>query len=562
MDNNDLENYEKGKKDYNLYNDGNDDYDNYDDYVDYDDYDDYELFQNKIKENENEYILSTLFNNAKNINDYYEIINIESSIKIGKWTFKCYEKIMQILLKEKDENNLMKIIKKVSNYFLIKENNERLGLGNEIKKLLLECYKKIFEILSEKEDYIQLFNLIENFSNIIPTIESERVLEFLNNIVSLYETKKNILEIFLDYFKSNKLFFYHKYLIKKIKESLYLNFEEKNESIKENNIIIHKEPFFSLNKKYKEINSIIFLKNSFILISYTKYLVKQLFYLAIINSNLSLIKKQKVEHKIFFFYEINNNNILIRNDNKFCILNIDQNFQLDFKVVFSTALDNFDVILSKDKDIVIYNYFSIEIYLYNEKCINYYQIMNKEIMKTSDIYIHSLIIINNSYNKKIIISFQDKTKRPFKEKIQIINFYGLNVEKEISWEIPYYCKSRLIKLNDKYLFFNCCDYSNIININPLEIHKRIYGRFDVIFENYIIYREPTQGLTKENYIFFDRLPNLIKNNCYKMICNNGKVTTFKILDKLNFTKIFYHKDDKFMILNESIYKITEIYNNE
>ena len=186
MDNNDLENYEKGKKDYNLYNDGNDDYDNYDDYVDYDDYDDYELFQNKIKENENEYILSTLFNNAKNIYDYYEIINIESSIKIGKWTFKCYEKIMQILLKEKDENNLMKIIKKVSNYFLIKENNERLGLGNEIKKLLLECYKKIFEILSEKEDYIQLFNLIENFSNIIPTIESERVLEFLNNIVSLY----------------------------------------------------------------------------------------------------------------------------------------------------------------------------------------------------------------------------------------------------------------------------------------------------------------------------------------------------------------------------------------
>ena len=134
------------------------------------------------------------------------------------------------------------------------------------------------------------------------------------------------------------------------------------------------------------------------------------------------------------------------------ILNINQKYEIKFEILFSIKLDYFDVILSKDNDIVIYNNFSIEIYLYTEKSTNYYQNMNKERKKRTDIYIHSLFVINSSNNKKIIISFQDKTKIPYQEKIQIINFYGLIVEKEISWEIRYYCESRLIQSNDKYFF--------------------------------------------------------------------------------------------------------------
>lgn len=78
MDYYNSEDYENEINDYNL---------------DYDDNDDYESL-------ENEDVFYELFKKAKNINDYYEIINIESSIKIGKWTVLSYEKIVEILLKE------------------------------------------------------------------------------------------------------------------------------------------------------------------------------------------------------------------------------------------------------------------------------------------------------------------------------------------------------------------------------------------------------------------------------------------------------------------------------
>ena len=64
----------------------------------------------------------------------------------------------------------------------------------------------------------------------IKNIECEIALEYLNEIISTYEIKE-FLEILLDYFKSNQLLFYHKYLIKKIKDSQYLTFDETNESI-------------------------------------------------------------------------------------------------------------------------------------------------------------------------------------------------------------------------------------------------------------------------------------------------------------------------------------------
>ena len=229
------------------------------------------------------------------------------------------------------------------------------------------------------------------------------------------------------------------------------------------------------------ILSIFFLQNSFLLINYyVKQNGDKVLMIAIINNNLSLVKNWYIGKEIFFFYEIKNNNVLIRKDKDFCILNINQKYEIKFEILFSIKLDYFDVILSKDNDIVIYNDFSIEIYLYTEKSTNYYQNMNKERKKRTDIYIHSLFVINSSNNKKIIISFQDKTKIPYQEKIQIINFYGLIVEKEISWEIPYYCESRLIQSNDKYFFFNCCDYTFLISISTLEIHDRIFGTFDFI----------------------------------------------------------------------------------
>ena len=78
MDYYNSEDYENEINDYNL---------------DYDDNNDYESL-------ENEDVFYELFKKAKNINDYYEIINIESSIKIGKWTVLSYEKIVEILLKE------------------------------------------------------------------------------------------------------------------------------------------------------------------------------------------------------------------------------------------------------------------------------------------------------------------------------------------------------------------------------------------------------------------------------------------------------------------------------
>ena len=68
-----------------------------------------------------------------------------------------------------------------------------------------------------------------------------------------------------------------------------------------------------------------------------------------------------MEKKFFFFYEIKNNNVLIRKDKDFCILNINQKYEIKFEILFSIKLDYFDVILSKDNDIVIYNDFSIEI---------------------------------------------------------------------------------------------------------------------------------------------------------------------------------------------------------
>jgi hypothetical protein len=230
------------------------------------------------------------------------------------------------------------------------------------------------------------------------------------------------------------------------------------------------------------ILSIFFLQNSFLLINYyVKQNEHKVFMIAIINNVLSLLKSWDVGKQIYFFYEIKNNNILIRNDKDFYILNINQKYEIKFEILFSIKLDYFDVILSKDNDIVIYNDFSIVIYLYTEKSLNYYQNMNKEIKKRTDIYIHSLFVINSSNNKKKnIISFQDKTKIPYQEKIQMINFYGLIVVKEISWKIPYYCESRLIQSNDKYFFFNCFEYTCLISKSTLEIHDRIFGTFDFI----------------------------------------------------------------------------------
>ena len=108
---------------------------------------------------------------------------------------------------------------------------------------------------------------------------------------------------------------------------------------------------------------------------------------------------------------------MIRNDKDFCILNINQKYEIKFEIIFSIKLNNFDVILSKDNDIVIYNDFSIVIYLYTEKSLNYYQNMNKEIKKRTDIYIHSSFVINSSNNKKkILFLFKIKPKFLIKKK--------------------------------------------------------------------------------------------------------------------------------------------------
>ena len=537
MDFYNTEGYENEINDYNL---------------DYDDNDDYESL-------ENEDVFYELFKKAKNINDYYEIINIESSIKIGKWTVLSYEKIVEILLKENNEK-ILDIIEKISNCLY---NNEYIKneFRNITEKLLFKCYKKSIEILLQKNDYIHLLNLIQHFCNFIKNIECEIALEYLNEIISTYEIKE-FLEILLDYFKSNQLLFYHKYSIKKIKDSQYLTFDETNESIKEKNIRMLNQKYFVLEDKQIFILSIFFLQNSFLLINYyVKQKEHKVLMIAIINNNLSLVKNWYIGKEIFFFYEIKNNNVLIRKDKDFCILNINQKYEIKFEILFSIKLDYFDVILSKDNDIVIYNDFSIEIYLFTEKSTNYYQNMNKERKKRTDIYIHSLFVINSSNNKKIIISFQDKTKIPYQEKIQIINFYGLIVEKEISWEIPYYCESRLIQSNDKYFFFNCCDYTFLISISTLEIHDRIFGNFDFISDNYIFYSGKTKGLTKNNYQLFNELPKITENCYYKLLCNNGKIECFKLLNELNCLEIFHHKEDKFLIYKNSIYKLIEIYNN-
>ena len=73
------------------------------------------------------------------------------------------------------------------------------------------------------------------------------------------------------------------------------------------------------------ILSIFFLQNSFLLINYyVKQNEHKVFMIAIINNVLSLLKSWDVGKQIYFFYEIKNNNILIRNDKDFYILNINQ----------------------------------------------------------------------------------------------------------------------------------------------------------------------------------------------------------------------------------------------
>ena len=206
MDYYNSEDYENEINDYNL---------------DYDDNNDYESL-------ENEDVFFELFKKAKNINDYYEIINIESSIKNRKMdSFKLWKNWRNFI--KRNNKKILDIIEKVSDCLY---NNEYIKneFRNITEKLLFKCYKKSIEILLQKDDYIHLLYLIQHFCNFIKNIECEIALEYLNEIISTYEIKA-FLEILLDYFKSNQLLFYHKYLIKKIKDSQYLTFDETNESI-------------------------------------------------------------------------------------------------------------------------------------------------------------------------------------------------------------------------------------------------------------------------------------------------------------------------------------------
>ena len=154
--------------------------------------------------------------------------HIESSIKNRKMdSFKLWKNCRNFI--KRNNKKILDIIEKVSDCLY---NNEYIKkeFRNITEKLLFKYYKKSIEILLQKDDYIHLLYLIQHFSNFIKNIECEIALEFLNEIISTFE-KKNFLEILLDYFKSTKLFFYHKYLIKKIKDSQYLTFDETNESI-------------------------------------------------------------------------------------------------------------------------------------------------------------------------------------------------------------------------------------------------------------------------------------------------------------------------------------------
>ena len=150
-------------------------------------------------------------------------------------------------------------------------------------------------------NYNHLLNLIKQFCNINKNIECEIALEYLNEIISTYEIKE-FLEILLDYFKSNQLLFYHKYSIKKIKDSQYLTFDETNESIKEKNIRMLNQKYFVLEDKQIFILSIFFLQNSFLLINYyVKQNGDKVLMIAIINNNLSLVKNWYIGKEIFFF---------------------------------------------------------------------------------------------------------------------------------------------------------------------------------------------------------------------------------------------------------------------
>ena len=70
----------------------------------------YEEDINDFYNDDNQDIFSQMFEEAKNINDFKEIISLESSNKIGEWSLKCYEKIIHILTNEKDYNQLYELI--------------------------------------------------------------------------------------------------------------------------------------------------------------------------------------------------------------------------------------------------------------------------------------------------------------------------------------------------------------------------------------------------------------------------------------------------------------------
>ena len=227
------------------------------------------------------------------------------------------------------------------------------------------------------------------------------------------------------------------------------------------------------------ILSIFFLQNSFLLINYyVKQKEHKVLMIAIINNNLSLVKNWYIGKEIFFFYEIKNNNVLIRKDKDFCILNINQKYEIKFEILFSIKLDYFDVILSKDNDIVIYNDFSIEIYLYTEKSTNYYQNMNKERKKRTDIYIHSLFVINSSYNSNFMLNERliatTQNKYGCYVNVPNITIYDIGWDPDgyyISDIVPvesWYQKSHTMQFNiimDEYYCwasFGSADYNNAV----------------------------------------------------------------------------------------------------